>query len=182
MLRLPPLFHRQGARRVSASLVAVAMGLTLLVGCSGEQPEPKFAEEPTAEPPSPTVDAAPKKETVKEFLVRWAEVEREMQNTGKTEEYAALSAGCQPCEALVKRVEEIYANDGFIRTDGRLIQGVDEKGRNRYSVKVAAAPTEYQSTAGAPVESLEGGESRYRIHLKRHQDSFVLAQLVEEGQ
>lgn len=173
MLRLLRLFPRHLAKRVSATLVAITMGLALLAGCAEDDPEPKFEAEPTTAPSTPA-DANIQKETVKEFLTRWAKVESEMQNTGKTEEYLALSPGCQPCEAFASSLEDMYAKGGYIRTEALSIDKVTRvKGsKQQYRVWTTQPPSVFRDSAADPEESNDGGSQLYLMSVGRSTAGF----------
>lgn len=81
--------------RPAALLLSLGLALAGLTACAEEEPEPKFADEPTA-----AATPVEKKETAKEFIRRWAQVEREMQNTGDTTEYRAIAGACTSCTDL----------------------------------------------------------------------------------
>lgn len=180
MLRLPRLFRLPRTKGVGASLIAVAVGLTLLAGCAEDEPKPKFADDPSASPSSPSAATAPKNETVKEFLTRWAEAESEMQNTGKTDEYLALSSGCAPCEALAKRVEAIYGNEGFIRSEAMNIERVKRvKNTDVYDVWLTVAPSAFRESATEKEESYEGGPRLYRISVDRSPAGLSVTSLAK---
>lgn len=179
MLRLLRLFPRHLAQRVSATLVAITMGLALLAGCAEDEPEPKFEAEPTTAPSTPA-DANTQKETVKEFLTRWAKVESDMQNTGKTEEYLALSPGCQPCEAFASSLEDMYAKGGYIRTEALSIDKVKRvKGsKQQYHVWATQPPTVSRNSATDPEESNKGGSRSYLFSIGRSDEGFAVRDMA----
>ncbi|QCC78266.1 hypothetical protein [Nocardioides daphniae] len=123
---------------LSAGLLSLAL---LLTGCAKDEPKPKF-EEPAASP-TPT----PVEETAEEFLERWARLDREMQNTGETEEYRAITPGCKACIAYADRVDKIYAAGGEIVAEGKTIQGSSALGTSQVLVSARIGPP---STEKAP--------------------------------
>lgn len=175
MHRLPHLSDRHRAKFAGAALLASMLALTALAGCAEKEPEPKFENAPTTSPSAPPTAAGTEKETVKEFLVRWAEVEAEMQNTGKTAEYLALSPGCEPCEILTDTVREIYKNDGFVRTQAMRIERVERiKKTQRYQVWADLPPSVYRESASAPEKSFAGGPQGYLFFISPSGGSFLV--------
>ena len=81
---------------------AVALALVvplLLAGCSEDEPEPKMPDPtPTSsEPsPSPTESETVEAESAEEFIRRWQAAGDEMQVTGDTTEYDAMTPRCRP--------------------------------------------------------------------------------------
>jgi hypothetical protein len=115
--------------RARAVLTALVLSSALaLSGCSGDDPEPKFAP-PSSEPPeSPSTtaasgpsepempeaakgtDAAAAEAFVKFY---WAMVNY-AQETGDVDGLRRLSRNCQNCDAGAKSIEDTYAADGVI--------------------------------------------------------------------
>ena len=99
-----------------------------------------------------------------------------MQNTGETEEYLALSPGCQPCEGFALYLEEMYANDGYIRTEALSIDKVQRvKGsKQEYRVWATQPPSVSRNSATDPEESSEGGSRTYLFSVGRSAEGYVV--------
>ena len=159
-------------RSGAPALLAICLMLT---ACAAEDdPTPIFAE-PTA-PPDVTTTAQPEKETVEQFLDRWAEEGREMQNSGETASYRALTDDCEPCTSFADQVDEFYSAGGFIETEGQRITAVERDGKTNlavaYNVRAETSPTEYRESSDTQNETLAGGTVLYRIHLKRENNDW----------
>ncbi|MBE7325529.1 hypothetical protein IEQ44_12795 [Nocardioides sp. Y6] len=157
------------SRTFTALLV---LGALLLTGCSQEEPEPKFADEPSA---SPTPEA---KETAKEFIRRWNDELTAMQK-GDTREYREIAGACEPCMSAADKVDEYYAAGGYVATEGRTLVEIEKQqnhGRNRatYRIVVDSAPTEYQTKANGPIESFTGGRVTYGVLIQNSKESWQI--------
>lgn len=155
-------------RRALALTLAVPV---LLAGCSDDpEPTPKMPE-PTSSSPSPTEPASeePEAETPEEFIRRWVETNTRMQNSGEVTEYSALSSKCRPCLQTAERVERIYADGGFVKTDGWIIEDVIDKssttGNPVLDLRIDSSPTTFREKAGAATQKLPGGDIVMRVRL-----------------
>lgn len=153
----------------------------LLTACAAEaEPEPKFAPPEPSASPTAVADESPKKETVKQFLIRWAEAERDMQNTGETEFYLALSQGCAPCEAFAQDVTSFYENGGFIRTEAMEVERVERVRRSsNYRVWATMPSAEYRESSTDPEETTQGGPRLYEFSVSRTAETFNVTGLFE---
>ncbi|WP_110241001.1 hypothetical protein [Nocardioides gilvus] len=161
-----------GPRTSFALLLGSAM---LLTGCGGDEPEPKLAPEPSA---TPSVVA--KEETAEEFIRRWAELEREMQNTGETEEYRAITKGCESCGRLADRVEKIYAGGGFVNTKGGTVDRVEALDATQHLVWMNNAPTTYRDSKDAPEKGYPGNDAKYVVTVKVTADGHILTNMLKQ--
>jgi hypothetical protein len=156
---------------VRRALALAVVGPLLLAGCSGDpEPTPNIPDPTSSSPtPSPTDSETPEVESAEEFIRRWVDVNTAMQATGDVGEYVALSRRCKPCKQTAERVEAIYANGGFIETEGWLIDRViDRTGSGDSPVldlRITSTPTKYRESADAPTESFEGGRIVMRVRL-----------------
>ena len=155
-------------RRALALTLAVPL---LLAGCSDDpEPTPKMPD-PTTSTPTPTPTETTEAESAEEFIRRWVEVNTAMQNTGDVEQYAKLSAKCRPCIQTAERIERIYANGGYVRTRGWIIQRVidrsPETGGRILDLEIKSTPTEFIERAGAQPQSFSGGDIVIRVRLSR---------------
>lgn len=168
------MFHRH---LYAAALVAA---LTLGVSGCGDDPKPRFAD-PTSDPPrsstaaavtdSPTstATAQPKPESAKAFIRRFGDLERDMQNSGDSQAYRAVSAGCEGCDNLADLVDRYYSAGGSISWEGwkvRTFRRYDVRS-GAYLLVVNSAPTVYTEAANEPEQRLQGGVSQYVFDLRR---------------
>jgi hypothetical protein len=151
------------------------LALLGLSGCSDASSSTAHPSDPTptvstgTAEPSPT----PQAETPEEFVRRWVEVDRVMENSGKTDEYRQMSRRCRACAGLASQIEEIYATGGYVKTAGWTILSIKVSRPGRTGavtahMKINAAPTEYVEAAGAPVQRLEGGVQEQLVTLSSH--------------
>jgi hypothetical protein len=156
-------------KRFLAALICC--GLLSLSGCSDDSSS-------SADPPSPTPTAStsdasptPEPETPEEFVRRWVEVDREMQNSGDTQGFRSISKGCTPCKGLADQVEQIYDAGGYVKTDGleilRLEAGSkDDNDQVSVHMWVNSTRTELRESADADVQQLPGGRLQYVITIR----------------
>jgi hypothetical protein len=168
---------------VKRFLAALACwGLLVLSSCSddssssAEPPSPKPTS--TSSEPSPTQEV----ETPEEFVRRWVEVDREMQNSGETTEYRRLTNGCTACEGVADQVDDIYAAGGYVKTAGLQIKGLragqpDSNGEVEVRLAVISTPTEYVEEAGGQKRTLPGGRVTYLVTLHASRSSYVITLL-----
>ena len=155
---------------VRRALALTAVVPLLLAGCSDDpEPQPKMPDPPPSSSPTPTTSETVEAESAEEFIRRWVEVNTEMQNTGQVDEYSELSRPCEPCIQTAERIERIYADGGFVRTDGWIVKDVvDRSGGTGVSVldlRIESSPTEFKERADAETESLPGGDIVMRVRL-----------------
>src|SRR6478736_10431719 len=107
-------------RRTLALTLAVPV---VLAGCTDDpEPKPKIPETTSSSPtPTPTESETPEAESPEDFIRRWVKVGDEMQKTGKTAEYDAMSPNCKACQGFVDSVEEVYGAGGSAEFAGTRI-------------------------------------------------------------
>ncbi|GAB3038819.1 hypothetical protein GCM10011376_34210 [Nocardioides flavus (ex Wang et al. 2016)] len=157
--------HFMHVRRALALTLAVPV---LLAGCSDDpEPTPKMPESTSSSPsPSPTETKEPEAESPEEFIRRWAAIEAEMENTGDTSEYRALSERCRACNKLADLVEQYYRAGGFVEWDGWTIRSIRAQGdEGTYLVRVNSAPTRYVEKSGGKEKFFPGGSGAHLIRL-----------------
>src|SRR4051812_19640996 len=151
----------------------ICCGLLALMGCSDESSS-------SADPPPATTTAASSSpestpsqdsETPEEFVRRWVETDREMQNSGDTEAVRSVSEGCTPCDGLADQVDDIYAKGGHVKTDGLKILRLKASKQDRNDevavhIWVDSRPTELVESAGAEVQRLPGGRLQYIVTIR----------------
>ena len=157
-------------RRRATALVAAALALGALAGCS-EDEGPEAAATPAPRlpaTPSASVTPAPENETAEEFIRRWNSVQNDMQK-GDTHEWRRLSTDCSSCIRSADQIDEIYAAGGHIRTAGRKIISVRKSKQTDnpdvYTLTFRSTPTELQRTRAAAKETLLGGKAALEVHV-----------------
>jgi len=160
--------HFMHVRRALALTLAVPV---LLAGCSDDpEPTPKMPDPTSSSPsPEPTETEEPEAESPEEFVRRWVEVDRDMQNTGNTSEYERISGKCKTCMSVAMRIEKIFANGGFVKTKGLTVLSVEDQagtsGRRVVDVRVRSAPTVYKESTDGRERRFPGGTITYRMRL-----------------
>ena len=174
-------------------LVALAVPLVLLVSCSDDDPEPILAPSPSSTPtpttesaePSPTESAEP--ESPEAFIRRWNEVGTEMQNTGETEAFLALSAkSCQPCQDLAEVVSGYFDAGGYVETGGLTIKSIrplnpGETGSAEFIVSAVSTPTEYKESRSGDSQTLPGGKAEFRFVLTQRQSEWLVTDYLQRA-
>jgi hypothetical protein len=157
---------------VKRLLAALACCLcALLSGCSDDSSS--SADPPptaTTTPADPTSSPTEEVESPEDFLQRWVEADREMENSGNTAEYLAMSKQCSACKGLADQIEGIYKAGGYVKTDGWTILSTKFSKPNKQGVlsatmKIDAAPTKYVEAEGGEVQELDGGVQRQLVTL-----------------
>lgn len=156
-------------RRALALSLAVPL---LLVGCTEEGPTPDIPDPTTSSPtPTPEETETPEAESAEEFVRRWVQANTEMQNTGDIATYADLSRKCTSCLRTAERIEQIYADGGYVRTEGWVLRDVVDRsgttGGPVLDLDIRSSPTEFKESAGAELQKLSGGEIVMRVRLNR---------------
>lgn len=166
--------------RVRAVLAALSF-LFALPACSSSDDEPSADASPEISVPSSNTSTTPepKPETAKQFIRRYEAVIEDMQNTGDTKEYRAMTRGCSECRQLEKTVREIYANDGSIKFEGARITGMQRSGGSTrqpiYRVTLQAGSTTIKESPNAQEQSLKGGQSIFQWTLRRTPKGWLIA-------
>jgi len=162
-------------------------GVLSLSACNGDSsssadpPSPSPTASTSSVEPSPTEDP----ESPEEFVRRWVDVDREMQNSGDTTEYRQLSAKCRPCLEVADQVEGYYAAGGYVKTDGWSIVSAKTARSHKtasVTIQVLSAPTEVVESEGAQVRRLEGGEGTYLLSLLVADTTWVVTDLEAVAQ
>jgi len=173
------------AVRRSRALIFVVLTL-LLTGCSGGSAEPApTARLAAGDREQDLGQVAEEGGTPAEELIRrWAEVEKDMLNTGETEEYAALTGPCTPCGRLAAQVRGLYEAGGYVSTDGMDIGEIRSVSDDAYEVEVTTGPSIEQRSAGAKPRRVPGGRRTYRLTLSASEgegEGMVIAGLAPVG-
>jgi hypothetical protein len=153
-----------GVRRILAG--ALSAPLFLLSACGGG--DDSIADPPVSSAPTSSAPThAPAQESAEHFIRRFYAAERQMENTGRTAQYEAMTRKCTPCAALVKQVRDIYGSGGFIRWGGLTVASIAGTHGDSYTVAFVAKPTKYRETGTAPIKTLPGGKSKDLLTLQR---------------
>ena len=163
------------------------VGLTLFAGCSEDEPVPKMPKTSAASPtPSPSSSPTPLSEAEEaEALIRqWAELDAEMQNTGETAAYLAITSDkCSSCRRTARSLEKLYADGGKIELPDKRVLTVRESPRfapdeGIYEARIEVEPSRYRISPDAPWRSFDGGRATQDFTLEREGDSLVIREIV----
>jgi hypothetical protein len=161
-----------GPRRTLAGLLAAPA--LLLSGCGSDSSvaDPPVQSSPTS---SPTGDP-PAHETAEHFIRRWAEAEKQMENTGKTAAYLSLSRQCDSCQQLAGDVGKYYAAGGYVRWGGWRIMSIKpypSGGRHSaFAMRARSAPTTYKESSSSAAKTLNGGLATDLVTIARTPDAW----------
>ncbi len=170
-------------------LVTLAVPLVLLVSCSDDDPEPILAPSPSSTPtpttesaePSPTESAEP--ESPEEFIERWIKLSNEMQLTGDTKAYLAVSEECRPCVTVADDMQSIYSAEGFVETRGWEIRSIDRSSKTSdgqvLDARIYSNPVTLRRSRAAQPETLPGGPIGIRFRVSEVNDAWMLTSLSE---
>ena len=163
----------------SHHLAAIVL-LLALAACTAEPATPPpFTPGTSAPSPSPSASATVHPETAEEFIRRWRELVDETQITGNTHAYRGISRGCSPCDDFADRVDSIYRNGGYIRTDGSRILRITRGAPGVFDVRVTSGPTEYSETKGGKVTTIPGGEITLQVSIERSDRGWNLTDTTQ---
>lgn len=159
-------------RRALALTLAVPL---LLAGCSEDaEPTPKMPEPTTSSTPTPTETETPEAESPEEFIRRWVEAGDEMQTTGDTAEYSAMSPKCKACQGFVRSVKDVYAAGGRAEFAGTQITGIRRRGTNppTYDVSEKVPETIIHHGDTGKTERLPAGATKIRVILEQTRNGW----------
>ncbi|CUR55270.1 exported hypothetical protein [metagenome] len=181
-------------RRLGPTLAALVAPVLLLslAACTDDPvaPGPVTPSSP-AESASPSAEASKDPladETPHEFLRRWVEVQNEMEVTGDTDAFLALSHNCEYCTTFARRLRQIYGDGGWVKTKGWRITSIRREGKLPHGEVsldffISSAPTSYAEDTSAKVQRLPGSRSiRYRIQMKPTSAGWVVTYLIQVAQ
>jgi hypothetical protein len=165
-----------GVPRTFTGILAGALAAPLLVtACGGDD---SIADPPISSAPTSSPTRSPEPETPEQFIQRFAEVERAMENTGEISDYQKLTESCSPCADLARQIQHFYRAGGYVHWAGWSIKGIrpydSASRRNSYAVHVVSAPTTYRESSRAPIKHLDGGPATEIVSIKRLDDSWVV--------
>ena len=161
-------------RRALALTLAVPV---LLAGCSDDpEPTPKMPETTSSSPtPTPTESETPQAESPEDFIRRWVKAGDEMQVTGETAEYDAMTPKCKPCQAFVENVASVYEQGGSAEFAGSKIVQLKRVGGSppTYDLTKDLPETVIKRAEGEP-ETLPGGRTTIRVTLGKQDEQWVV--------
>lgn len=162
---------------VRRALALTAVVPLLLAGCSDDpEPQPKMPDPPPSSSPSPTASETVEAESAEEFIRRWVKAGDEMQVTGDTAEYAAMSPDCKPCQGFVSSVEDVYSNGGSADYAGTRITDIKRYAADppTFDVGQSVPETVIRQGESGEVERLPAGDTRIRVILKRDKSDWFV--------
>ena len=171
--------------RRSAALALVAT--LVLAGCQDE-PEPQFEPTPSdsSSPTDPKSSEQPEAQSAEEFIEDWVDLQRDMQNTGETEAFLAVSDKCIACVQLADLVTRYYDAGGYVETQGwtlRVLNQLSRTGRTiEFEAEIKSAPTVYLEEAGGTVEHLPSGQGKERFVVRSTDGGWQMIEIAEIAQ
>lgn len=142
-------------------------------GSSAATPDASPSASPSASAASgsPVPTRAPAGESAEAFIRRWLALEVEMERSGETSAYDAVSNLCSSCRATSERVRDIYSAGGRVEPGGETVLGIQElpskAGTQTFRVEVSVRPTRYQVSSSAKPQRFKGGRSAYKVSVRR---------------
>ena len=166
--------HLMHVRRVLALALAVPV---LLAGCSDDPvPTPKIPDATSSSPtPTPTESETPQAESPEDFIRRWVKAGDEMQVTGETAEYDAITPKCKPCQAFVDNVAAVYEGGGSADFAGSRIVNIKRVGDPPPTYDLTKVlPKTVIKRPGAEPQTLPGGRTTIRVTLGKVDEEWVV--------
>lgn len=176
-------------------LLATALATLLVValaGCSGDDPKPRYADpsstppsSPSSTPPStpPTTTPPDEPESAKDFLRRWQDEAFDMQTSGDTTAYRAMTRRCADCDAYADQVDSIYKGGGAITAGPSKVKRIHKVGEVDmtliYEFDVIAGSTQIRDAGGAVVQRLPGGLGRFQVNVEQFADDWKVLRISE---
>ncbi|WP_210502909.1 hypothetical protein [Nocardioides xinjiangensis] len=145
----------------------------LLAGCSGgeptTEPTPKIAEpSSSASTPTPVETETPEAENPEDFIRRWVKAGDEMQVTGETAEYDAMTPECTPCQDFVENVAQVYDGGGSAEFAGSRVVRIKPVGSDPPTYDVTKdLPQTVINQGDGGTRTLPGGRTTIRVTLGR---------------
>lgn len=152
-----------------ALAAALLLPLALLSACTEDEPVPQMPDPPTVTPSPAESSSTAAPETPEEFLRRFMAAEVEMQNTGESDGYRAMTRGCEACDSLADLVDTYYEAGGYVRLKPWRVVSIEpfpERGPNAYAAVVKAAVTRYKESSSDQEGTFPGGRSTYLYEVE----------------
>lgn len=163
-------------RRHLAGTLAVPLLVVALTACGGG--DDSVADPPISSPPTSSPTQAPHRESAEHFIRRWAAAEKQMENTGQTDAYLAISAKCRACRELAADVHRYYSAGGMIQWGGWHFLSLRSEGTNGadrvFVARVQSAPTRYKVSASSPLRRLTGGPTTHQLTIGKVAGSWQM--------
>ncbi|RYB94784.1 hypothetical protein EUA93_10750 [Nocardioides oleivorans] len=163
---------------VRRALALAVLAPLLLVGCSDDpEPKPQMPETSTATPTEePTETETPEVESAEDFIRRWVKAGDEMQVTGDTAEYDAMTPNCKACQGFVESVEQVYAAGGSAQFAGTTVTKIRRYAAKppTYDVSQDVAETVIKHGDTGKTETYPAGSTRIRVILKTTQSGWLV--------
>ena len=161
--------HLMHVRRLLALALAVPL---LLAGCSDEaKPTPKMPDSTSSSPTTePSETETPEAESPEDFIRRWVKAGDEMQVTGKTKDYRAIThASCKACRAFEKAVRDVYDAGGSIEFAGTTVDRIvqREDAPPTFALTKTLPETVIRRGDATDPETLPAGETTLLVILDR---------------
>ena len=124
---------------------------------------------PTSVAPITNATPEPEVETAEQFIRRWHQVGDDMQQTGDTRSYLALSPDCRACADTARLIAAYYEAGGYVEYSGTRVTRVKKLGSVgkalEFEVDRTSPPTRYKESAQGPIQALDGGKDKIRIKI-----------------
>ena len=166
-----------------AAGAAVGALMLALSSCSEDPVKPKPLE-PDSSSSSQTSSSSEtaKPESAEDFIRRWRQLTNEMQATGDTSAYRAVTRNCVSCDNLADLVDSIYENGGYIEFEGSRvvkITRVRQFGRfTMFELRTRSGATKYTEEKGGPVLSEDGGKFTDHVTLERKGGHWFVVRFI----
>jgi len=170
-------------RRLAA--LTAALPLLALSGCGGDNPKPKPLDPPsTSASPSPTATTTPQADTPEEVIRKFVAAQNQIQRTGDSAPFRALTYKCQACNGFADQVDQIYADGGYIHTKGSTIKSIKKSPewsatRPVYIAVTDSSPTTYLSSKDGKPDHFQGGITHDSYELVKHGGAWKVTNLEE---
>lgn len=172
--------------------IAALLLLGLLVSCSDDEPS-SDPPEPTGSatvtdrvPPSPSGDSRdPTKAGAEAFVELWVDSFNYAMQTGDTATFRPLSSNeCTSCQAVIKKIEQIYGPGGHVESDGWLIEkfsGTSLAGNSKASVTavIALSPQLIHRAGQEKPDKRSGGEGTATFSLTRINSAWRVNKILQ---
>ncbi|MCR6033564.1 hypothetical protein GGQ22_19315 [Nocardioides sp. zg-579] len=158
-------------RTLGALTLTIALALS---ACTGDDPEPTFAPEPSASATTSPAAASPTPvaQSPEDAVRAWVEARNRALQNGDTSGVESLSSpSCSTCEDLVEPIEAVYGSGGRFQTPGWEIAGLEVQSETDTHANLTvgltyAAGSTIPSEGASPVEY--GAENHMATFRLRH--------------
>ncbi|WP_137293564.1 hypothetical protein [Nocardioides dongxiaopingii] len=171
-------------RHLAAPLAALALALCL--GACTDDPEPKVEDPPSSTPSVDPVTSAPptseptseppSDETPEEFIRRFQAASFDMQSSGDSGPYRALTQNCRSCDNLADSVDGVYADGGTVEISPGSVHNLQILSRRKgtlvieYDLRIG--PTVIFDRDGEVTQEFAGGVSQFQLNIRRQEGTW----------